>query len=53
MVIDFNGARDFDTLAHFVRTGEMKLPDLGEKKCEGQTVNQICCFFVTEFCCEV
>ena len=29
-LVDFNGARDFETLAHFVRTGEMKLPE--EKK---------------------
>merc|ERR1712018_673480 len=26
-VVDFNGARDFETLVHFVKTGEMKLPE--------------------------
>ena len=31
MVIDFNGARDFDTLAHSDGTGEMKLPECEEK----------------------
>ena len=31
MVIDFNGARDFDTLAHFDGTVEMKLPEWEEK----------------------
>ena len=25
-LIDFNGARDFETLVHFVKTGEMELP---------------------------
>ena len=29
--IDFNGARDFDSLAHFVQKGEMKLPEWEEK----------------------
>merc|ERR1719219_932015 len=32
-LVDYDGARDFETLAHFVRTGEMKLPEkLKEKK---------------------
>ena len=31
MVIDFNGATVFDTLAHLVWMGEMKLPDQEEK----------------------
>ena len=32
MFIDFNGARDFETLAHFVGTGEMTLPESEEKE---------------------
>ena len=26
-LIDFNGARDFETLVHFVKTGKMELPE--------------------------
>ena len=46
MVINFNGARDCETLADFVQTGEMKLPELW---CEGWTVNQICFFLSLNF----
>lgn len=33
-LVDYSGARDFDTLAHFVRTGEMKLPEKPKEKKE-------------------
>lgn len=31
-LVDYDGARDFETLAHFVRTGEMKLPEKPKEK---------------------
>jgi len=33
-LVDYSGARDFETLAHFVRTGEMKLPEKPKEKKE-------------------
>lgn len=33
-VVDFNGARDFETLVHFVKTGEMKLPEKPKEEAE-------------------
>ena len=41
MVIDFNGARDFETLAHFVRTGEMTLPEPEEKEEEKDVKDEL------------
>ena len=35
-VVDFNGARDLETLKHFVKTGEMSLP----KKSEDEEVEK-------------
>merc|ERR1711935_140495 len=31
-LVDYSGARDFETLANFVRTGEMKLPEKPKEK---------------------
>jgi len=31
-LVDYSGARDFETLAHFVKTGEMKLPEKPKKE---------------------
>merc|ERR550519_2876376 len=33
-LVDYSGARDFETLANFVRTGEMKLPEKPKEKKE-------------------
>merc|ERR1712149_114617 len=33
-LVDYSGARDFETLAHFVRTGEIKLPEKPKEKKE-------------------
>ena len=41
MVIDFTGTRDFETLAHFVRTGEMTLPVPEEKEEEKDVKDEL------------
>ena len=39
-MVDFNGARDLETLKHFVKTGEMSLPKKVEEEVETKKVEE-------------
>ena len=39
-VVDFNGARDLETLKHFVKTGEMSLPKKVEEEVEDKKIEE-------------
>ena len=51
-LVDYSGARDFETLAHFVRTGEMKLPEKPKEKKEPKPADKKDELWASTICCK-